>query len=143
MPIDKDGLGFLVADVNRLLRRAFQKRLHNSALTLAQARALIYVSRHEGIRQVELAELLDVQPITLTRLIDQLEHSRLVERRPDPTDRRAFRVFATSAAAAHLEAIDTVICEILSDATAGISTTATARTKDALTRMRANLTGTA
>ncbi len=142
MPIDKDGLGFLVADVNRLLRRAFQKRLQSSALTLAQARALIYVSRHEGIRQVELAELLDVQPITLTRLIDQLESSQLVERRPDPTDRRAFRVFATSAAGAHLEAIDTVISEILSDATAGISTAATARTKDALTQMRANLTGT-
>ena len=70
MKPQQDSLGFLLADVSRLMRRAFQQRSVNSALSLAQARALVYVSRHEGIRQVELAELLDIQPITLARLID-------------------------------------------------------------------------
>ena len=65
-------LGFLLADVSRLMRKAFRQRLEDSALTLAQARTLVYISRHQGIRQVELAELLEIQPITLARLIDQL-----------------------------------------------------------------------
>src|SRR4051812_9261819 len=99
MELRHDTLGFLLADVSRLMRRAFQQRLEGSSLTLAQARALIYVSRHEGVRQIDLADLLEIQPITLARLIDQLAAAGLVERRPDPTDRRAYQVFLTSAAA--------------------------------------------
>ena len=57
MGIDKDSLGFLVADVSRLLRTAFQRRLGNDGLTFLQARALVYISRHEGVRQNQLAEL--------------------------------------------------------------------------------------
>jgi hypothetical protein len=79
----QDSLGFLLASVARQLRHAFQQRLTDPQLTLAQARALVYVARHEGVRQVELAALLEVQPITLARLIDQLARAGLVERRAD------------------------------------------------------------
>ena len=99
MTTHQDNLGFLLADVSRLMRRAFQQRLEGSSLTLAQARALIYVSRNEGVRQVDLADLLEVQPITLARLIDQLAGDGLVERRSDPADRRAYHIFLTPAAA--------------------------------------------
>jgi DNA-binding MarR family transcriptional regulator len=85
------------------MRRAFEQRLAGmSDLTLAQARALVYLSRHEGIHQVELADLLEVTPITLARLIDHLAEQGLVERRPDPNDRRAYHLFLTPAAAPQL-----------------------------------------
>ena len=87
----RDGLGFLLADVSRLMRREFAQRMGGrlSSLTFAQARALVHLSRSEGLRQIELANLLEVQPITLARLIDQLDARGLVERRADPDDRRA------------------------------------------------------
>lgn len=116
MKLRQDSLGFLLADVSRLMRRAFQQRLAGSSLTLAQARALVHVSRHEGVRQVDLADMLEVQPITLARLIDQLADAGLVERRADPADRRAYRMFLTPAAASHLAAIRQVATAIQADA---------------------------
>ncbi len=106
--MQQESLGFLLADASRLMRRLFQLRLKTSHLTLAQARALVYVSRHEGVRQIDLAELLEIQPITLARLIDQLAAAGLVERRPDPGDRRAYQIFLTAAAIPHLEEIKRV-----------------------------------
>ena len=104
MEFQQDSLGFLLADASRLYRRAFQRRLEGSSITLAQARALVHVARHEGVRQVDLADLLELQPMTLARLIDQLAAAGLVERRADPADRRAYRVFLRPAAAAQLAA---------------------------------------
>ncbi len=135
----RETLGFLLADVSRLMRRAFVQRLENSPLTLAQARALVYVSRHEGVRQVALAELLDVQPITLARLIDSLAKAALVERRPDPADRRAYRLFLKPAAAPHLAAIEKVVAGIRADALRDFSRQQAAAVFSALRRMRDNL----
>src|SRR5512135_562162 len=120
MTTKQDSLGFLIADVSRLMRHAFRQRLEGSSLTLAQARALVYVSRNEGIRQVELADILEIQPISLARLIDQLAEAKLVERRPDPADRRAYQLFLKPAAAAQLAAIEKVAAAIRADALAGI-----------------------
>lgn len=139
MKLPQDSLGFLLADVSRLMRRAFQQRLQGSPLTLAQARALVYVSRHEGVRQVELAELLNVQPITLARLIDQLAASGLVERRPYPADRRAYQVFLTPDAAPHLAAIGQVVAEIRADALHDLNEQQTVIVFFALSKMRDNL----
>ena len=61
-------LGFLVADIARLMRRTYRQRQQRSELTVAQARTLVHVARREGVRQVDLAETLEVQPITLARL---------------------------------------------------------------------------
>ncbi|MCC6075649.1 MarR family winged helix-turn-helix transcriptional regulator [Pseudomonas sp. GCM10022188] len=139
--LHNDNLGFLIADVSRLLRRSFEQSLEGSTLTLAQARALIYVARREGCRQVELAELLEVQPITLARLIDQLVAAGLVERRADPSDRRAYRLFLTAAAAPQLQAIEQTAALIRGAALAGLDQDQVAALLAALGQVRSNLCG--
>lgn len=135
----QDSLGFLLAEIFHLMRRAFQRQREGNALTLAQARALFYVSRHEGVRQVDLAELLEVQPITLARLVDQLAAEGLVERRPDPADRRAYQIHLTPDAAPHLEAIESVAASIRADALHGLDPDEIAALFSALRKMRDNL----
>ena len=102
------------------MRREFRRRLADSPLTHAQARALVHISRNEGIRQVDLAELLEFTPMTLARLLDQLEALRLVERRADPLDRRAYRIHLRPAAATHLAAIDRVAKTVRARALRGV-----------------------
>ncbi|MFT6991031.1 MAG: DNA-binding MarR family transcriptional regulator [Paraglaciecola sp.] len=121
MSVTENNLGFLLADSTRLLRRAFQNQMQDSGLTLAQARALIYVSRNEGVRQVELAEMLEIQPITLARLLDQLTQQGLVERRADPSDRRAYLIYLTDAATPHLNSIKQVGSKIKQFALQGMN----------------------
>lgn len=135
----QEGLGFLLADASRLMRRAFERQIAGSPLTLAQARALVYLSRHEGIRQVALADLLEVQPITLARLIDQLAREGLVERRADPTDRRAHLLFPTPAAAPHLEEIARAGAATRALALRDVTPRDAAALLAALRRMRENL----
>lgn len=135
----KENLGFMLVGVARLMRRAFEQRFEAGPLTLVQARALMYLARNEGIRQVALAELLQVQPITLARLVDQLAAGGLVERRTDPLDRRAYRLFLAPGAGPQLEAIEAVVNEILFDALQGLSEADTATVLSALARMYDNL----
>jgi len=139
MNLKQDNIGFMLADVTRLMRRAFQRHLEGSSLTLAQARALIYVARNEGLRQVELADLLEIKPITVARLIDKLAASGLIERRHDPEDRRAYRVFLMPAAATHLEAIQKVGDRIRAQAVKGLDKQQADLVSAALRRMRDNL----
>ncbi len=91
-------LGFLLADVSRLVRQRFDARAATLNLTRAQWRVLAQLRRREGIRQTALAEILEIEPITLGRHIDRLEKKDLVERRPDPTDRRAYNLHLKTAA---------------------------------------------
>lgn len=136
-----DSLGFLLADVARLLRQAFRQSLEGSSLTFAQARALLYVARREGVRQVELADMLEVQPITLARLVDQLEEAGLVRRQPDPADRRAYQLYLTPAAQPQLEAIEKVLLGIRRQAMAGLQDDEAAVAIAALKKMQSNLSG--
>jgi DNA-binding MarR family transcriptional regulator len=85
-------LGFLLADVSRLVRRRFDSRARDLGLTRAQWRVLAQLRRREGINQTSLAEILEIEPITLGRHIDRLVEKGFVERRPDPADRRAWRL---------------------------------------------------
>jgi Transcriptional regulators len=135
----RESLGFLMVDVTRLLRRAFKQRLEGSDLTLAQARALVYIFNQEGVRQVELADQLEVQPITLARLIDQLEEMKLVVRQPDPTDRRAHLIYLTEAAQPHLDAIEEVSAAIRADATRDFSDQEMQLFMSALQKIRSRL----
>ena len=135
----EESLGFLVADLSRLMRSAFQQRLKGSELTPAQARALIYIARNEGVRQVELAQLLDLQPITLARLVDRLAQAGLAQRRPDPADRRAYRIFLTPLAGSHLRAVGKVAAAVRKQALRGIDEQEAAAIMVVLRRMRANL----
>lgn len=134
-----NSLGFLISDVSRLLRRIFQLRIEESSLTYAQARALIYISKYQGVRQVVLADILDVQPITLARLIDHLVAEGLVERRPDPTDRRAFQIYLCPAAQPHLDAIQQVSDVIRQDVLRSLSEEEQNVMFGALEKMRNNL----
>lgn len=95
---EQESLGFLLTDNLRLTRRIAARYFERYNLTLAQARALLGVYRWQGIRQVDLADFLEIQPISLARLLDQLAESGWVERRPDPHDRRAFQLYLTPAA---------------------------------------------
>src|SRR3954468_9010261 len=95
---ERSSLGFLISDTKRLTGKLFALYLTDYPLTLAQGRALMGVARYEGIRQVDLANFLDIQPITLARMIDQLADIGYVERRSDPVDRRAFQLFLLPAA---------------------------------------------
>lgn len=121
------------------MRRAFARRLKGSSLTLAQARALVYLSRNEGLRQVELAALLEVQPITLARLVDQLGAAGLVERRADPGDGRAYQLYLKPAAKAPLEEIARVGATVRAQALKGLSEREAGAVLDGLHRMRENL----
>ena len=136
MPDTPDNVGFLVADVARLMRRAFQQRLEGHDLTYAQARALVWLARRQGLRQVDLAEQLEIQPITLARLVDQLAEAGLVERRADPADRRAYRLHLTRAAAPKLAEIRAIADAIREDALAGLSRAEATQALAALRRMR-------
>ena len=89
-------LAFLLADVVRLMRRDFRARATGLGLTPALSRLLFYVAREPGSRQAELAGVLDVTPVTLGRMVDRLAAQGYVRRRPDPADRRAFRVYVAA-----------------------------------------------
>jgi DNA-binding MarR family transcriptional regulator len=97
-PGTSQSLGFLVSDITRLLRRDFNRRAEPLGLTQAQWRTLAHLSRQEGVNQAALADMLEIQQMTLGRLIDRLEQSGLVERRRDALDRRSIRLFLTPAA---------------------------------------------
>ena len=86
-------LGFLLADVSRLVRKRFDSRASELGLTRAQWRVLAQLRRREGINQTALAETLEIEPITLGRHIDRLVDKSFVERRPDPDDRRAWKLY--------------------------------------------------
>jgi len=87
--------GFIIHDVSRLLRKRFDRRAHSVGLTRAQWSVIAHLHRNEGVNQSTLAELMDVQKITLARLVDRLEEDGWVQRRPDPDDRRANRLYLT------------------------------------------------
>jgi DNA-binding MarR family transcriptional regulator len=88
MELPERNIGFLLHDVARLMRKRFEQNARGLGLTRSQWQVVAFLSRNEGIQQGTLAELLDVEPITLTRILDRLEESDLVERRSHPTDRR-------------------------------------------------------
>ena len=94
-PASQDGIGFLIADVSRLLRRDFDRRVRSLSLTQVQWRAIAQLLREDGIRQAVLADRLEVAPITLGRLIDRLEVAGWVRRESDPGDRRACLLYLT------------------------------------------------
>tara|TARA_R110000868_G_scaffold96949_5_gene266708 strand:+ start:1768 stop:2205 length:438 start_codon:yes stop_codon:yes gene_type:complete len=119
--VDKSWLPIIVADVNRLVRKAFIANREADGLTQEQFRTLVHLSLREGIRQVELAEILEIKPITLTRVLDQLGQAGLIERRPAPSDRRAYQLFLTDAAKPHLQSFEVLNDEISQRMTAGLS----------------------
>lgn len=118
---DKAGFGFLFFDIGRLLRRNMSRRAQHLGLTQEQLRALFVLARTQGTTQVALAEQLDIQPITLARILDRLQESRLIERRACPTDRRAFEIYLTPAANPLLDELSALGIQTREEALAGLS----------------------
>lgn len=88
-------LGYLIHDVSRLRRKAFDEIVKPLGVTRAQWWIIAHLARHDGMVQTQLAQMLDVGKASLGALLDRLEATEFIERRPEPTDRRAKRVFLT------------------------------------------------
>ena len=88
-------LGFLLHDVARLLRKRFEQRTRSLGLTRAQWQVLAHLAQREGIQQGALADLLDLEPITVGRIVDKLAAAGLVERRAHASDRRIWLLHLT------------------------------------------------
>ena len=113
-------IAFLINDVGRLLRTYADQEVRRFGMTRAQWAVLSRLERSEGLKQAELAELLDLQPITLTRLIDRLCESGMIERRADPNDRRAKRLFLTPAAKPLMDRLDALGEELMATVLDGV-----------------------
>jgi MarR family transcriptional regulator, transcriptional regulator for hemolysin len=111
---------FTLNDVARMLRTYADHKAAQFGITRAQWVVLVRLDRSEGLKQSELAEVLDLQPISLTRLLDKLCECGLIERRPDPVDRRAKRLFLTPAARPLLEKLGDLGEELMATALAGV-----------------------
>jgi MarR family transcriptional regulator, transcriptional regulator for hemolysin len=132
-------LGFLLHDVARLLRKRFEQRARHLGLTRSQWQTLAYLSRSEGIHQKALAEMLEIEPITLMRVLDKLAERGFVERRKHETDRRIWMLYLTDPARSLLSEIRELGEETRNDALRGISGPDRARLIEMLETMKSNL----
>jgi DNA-binding MarR family transcriptional regulator len=132
--------GFLLSDTARLLRRRFDERARAHGATRAQWKALLGISLNEGINQGGLAERLEVEPITLCRMVDRMEEAGLVERRRDPADRRAWQLYLTDRAGPIIEELRVTGEDLTAQALRGFSPTQIDELSAALERIRDNLT---
>jgi DNA-binding MarR family transcriptional regulator len=132
-------LMFLLHDVARLIRVDADKRARAHGMTRAQWGILIWLERQPGLSQKELAELLEVEPITVARLIDRLEARGMVERRPDPKDRRIWRLHLRPPAHPVLREIDGQRTQIRAMVTEGLDDETLETMTEGLLRMKATL----
>jgi DNA-binding MarR family transcriptional regulator len=135
----EENVAAILADVSRLFRRSFDARARKIGVTRPQWQVLVILRRNAGINQGGLADLLEVEPITVGRMIDRLQEAELVERRPDPADRRAWRLHLTEKANQLLDQLRPLADDTLDDALEGVSEAERAQLKATLDRMRQNL----
>jgi MarR family transcriptional regulator for hemolysin len=115
--------GFLLKEVSRRYVLRFEQHARGTSLTLSQCKVLVRLQDHEGVSQARLAELADVEPMTMVRILDRMEAEGLLERRADPADRRARCLFLTSKAKPLLRQIWQLSDVTRAEAFAGISRT--------------------
>ncbi|MGD2129160.1 MAG: MarR family transcriptional regulator [Lysobacterales bacterium] len=132
-------LGFLIYDISRLMRSSIMERLGDLGLTEAQWRAIAHLTRMEGCRQTDLAQSLEIRPITLGRVVDRLEASGFVERRQHPTDRRAVTLHLTPSAGPLVNRLRELGQELREYALQGIDVADRQHLNRMLVRMRDNL----
>ena len=134
-------LSFELHGAARLLRRNFDRRAREHDLSRARWQVLWLLDREQGLKQAELAERLDVAPISLGRQLDNLEQEGLVERRRDAGDRRCFRIYLKDAAQPALQVLKALAEETRAEALAGLSKPEIAQLHELLSRIRLNLRG--
>jgi DNA-binding MarR family transcriptional regulator len=134
-------LGSLVRDVARLMRRRFELRAREASLPLSrsQCSVLFRVARDEGMTQATLAQILDMEPISLVRLIDRLELAGLIERRLNPRDRRVRMLYLTPAAQPVLEQIHRLAALVQEEACSDLPPERRETLMADLHRLKANL----
>jgi MarR family transcriptional regulator for hemolysin len=139
--LDRDPV-VLINDVARIMRTNFDQRARARGMTRAQWLILARVGRRPGVSQSELAAICEVEPITVARLVDRLEKRGLLERRPDPNDRRIWRLHNLPSAQPILEEISAYREGLIRVIDANIGSAAREAMVDALVGIRAILTGT-
>ncbi|HEV3043300.1 MAG TPA: MarR family transcriptional regulator [Roseiarcus sp.] len=130
---------FAMHDVARLLRTLADQRARALNMTRAQWSVLKRLEMNEGVKQAELAEQLDLQPITLARLVDKLAKLGLVERRDDPNDRRANRLYLTETAAPVLKRLNALGETLVGQALEGFDAFEIAALGQSMGRIKSNL----
>ncbi len=115
-----NGLGFLLADTARLLRKRFDQRAREVGLTRAQWQVLAYLAMNEGTNQAGLADILEIEPITLSRHLDKMEEAGWVIRRPDPNDKRVRILLLSDQAAGVMAKVRAVGRCLIDEVTAGL-----------------------
>jgi DNA-binding MarR family transcriptional regulator len=136
-------LPFEIGETAHALRKAFDRRAVGLGVTRAQWKVLFRLTRQPGLRQIELADMLDIEPITLSRIVDRLEDGGLVERVADPADRRVWRLHVTARAQPLVEKLRAVADEMIAEAFAGIDPKEIEITRQVLARARENASRTA
>jgi MarR family transcriptional regulator for hemolysin len=139
MPTSNENFLFAVHDLARAIRLYADQKASRFGMTRAQWAVLAKVERTEGLKQTELAELMDLQPITLTRLIDRLCDNGLIERRADAEDRRVKRLHLTPAAAPVLKQLHALRSEITDAALQGFSAAEVTKLASQLESIRDNV----
>jgi len=130
---------FTLGELQRLMRAYADKEAARFGMTRAQWAVLAKLERNEGMKQSELADQLDMQPITLTRLIDKLAEAGLIERRGDDTDRRVNRLYLKKAARPLLAKLAVLRGELTDTALQGISPAEAERMMTHLEAMKENV----
>jgi DNA-binding MarR family transcriptional regulator len=135
-------LPFEIGETAHALRKAFDRMAAGLGVTRAQWKVLFRLTRMPGLKQVELADMLDLEPITLCRIVDRLEEAGLVERMRDPEDRRAWRLHVTQKAQPLVRKLQGVGARLIDQAFAGIDPKEIETTRRVLARARENAGGT-
>jgi DNA-binding MarR family transcriptional regulator len=131
--------GYLLSDVTLLFRKHFDRRAVKFGLTRAQWRATKVLYHREGLRQTELAEFLEMEPIAVGRVIDRLQAAGFVERRHDPKDRRAWRLHTTERARVIVDDMELIARDLRKDATVGIDYDELEQALAVINRIKENL----
>ncbi|MFA6229678.1 MAG: MarR family transcriptional regulator [Rhodanobacter sp.] len=130
---------YLLNDVTLLFRKHFDRRAVKFGLTRAQWRATKMLHHREGLRQTELAELLEMEPIAVGRVIDRLQAAGFVERRPDPKDRRAWRLYTTEQAQGIIDDMELIARDLRRDASRGVDCEELQQALSVISRIKENL----
>jgi MarR family transcriptional regulator for hemolysin len=131
-------LPFEIGETAHALRKAFDRLAVGLGVTRAQWKVLFKLTRKPGLRQVELADLLELEPITLCRIVDRLEEAGLVERVRDPEDRRAWRLHVTAQAQPLIDKLQNVGTVLVDQAFSGIDPKDIEITRRVLAQAREN-----
>ncbi len=132
-------IGNLVHEIDRLVKKRFDRFAETTGMSRAQWQVLARVAKRQGVNQATLADLVGVEPISICRMVDRLEAMNLVERRPDPGDRRARLIHVTEAANPALERVKASAQALFEEALSGITPEEEAILSGLLGRVHANL----